>query len=954
MGRLEEARSRRVALEEQRRQADGAQRQAVASARSASGPAQAHVDRTLAAWQERRTAVLAERPVVEADGWESPRWDGWLPESFTPRFLRVGGVHDVQGEIAPALLPLVGSHRPIVLRSRGAEASEAAKELTRSIVARLALMLGASANYHLIDPHHEGRSFPLAANIPNVAPRTSDVHEDLEQLFADTARLTREHPDKSFEELPEELRAYERFNVVVAAEFPRQYNSRAVAAIHRAARNARAGVLLVVHHDLDADRPGEHDDLQLDDPVVLEVTGRSARTTWQGFPGTLVLDGAPPDHIVRPALERVVEAAPTEPVIPWDTVNERDPASWWTESSARLVEANIGVSTTGGPLAVRFGSDGSQAFAHAAQAGATGNGKSVTFHSFILSLVTRYSPDELHLYLVDGKVGAEFQMYTDLPHARVVSLNTAPELAVSVLGELVEELERRYALFQQDEDGKDRDPKIVGIDGYRERVGMLPRIIFVVDEYGVLFETGPESKAVEKLLRLATKGRAAGIHLYLASQGFQAPGLRHATSLFENIHTRIVLPVTDEVARSMQELGPDGRALVRSHGTRIGRVVVNSRAGADQDTDQDTDQDPANTPGKVALVTAELAADVLDDVERKAREEGFGERRPVVFRGKKSPRVRESPSFSNLAALTDRRPEALQDLARRSVRDGGLGQTDWLAADRPLPLLFGRELTVTGTVTVSPTRGPDENVVVIGANGEATVGMVASAVAGASLASAPGVLSLAVLSTPPRGGSWSGVLDERLPGLLARRGHALVGGDDPLAWVEEEIARRSEFGDEDRADLPPVVVVALDLDRKGAYLQVAGDYGLDPSGPGRRLASVLRSGPAVGVHTVLGFRSAGSFKSVLPERELDRFRHRVYLQVSEDDSFTLLGKSVGHKVQPDDAPIPVRAGYTDMRQGRASIFLPFTTSESDEEGEGGAPVLLADLADLFDRASGGV
>lgn len=82
---------------------------------------------------------------------------------------------------------------------------------------------------------------------------------------------------------------------------------------------------------------------------------------------------------------------------------------------------------------------------HLLVAGATGSGKSVCINSIIASLVYRYTPDELRFIMVDPKV-VEMQLYNDLPHM-VIPVVTDPKKVLLALRWVINEMERRYALF---------------------------------------------------------------------------------------------------------------------------------------------------------------------------------------------------------------------------------------------------------------------------------------------------------------------------------------------------------------------------------------------------------------------------------------------------------------------------------------------------------------------------
>lgn len=149
--------------------------------------------------------------------------------------------------------------------------------------------------------------------------------------------------------------------------------------------------------------------------------------------------------------------------------------------------------------------------------GTTGSGKSNLLHNIIMSACSRYSPNELRLYLLDFKEGVEFNQYADpiLPHAALVATEADTEYGITVLKHLVIEKEKRYAAF-----------KACGckdIVGYRNKNSseIMPRVMVVIDEFQVLFANGQKDRTIETLEMLAKQGRACGIHLVMATQSLK-------------------------------------------------------------------------------------------------------------------------------------------------------------------------------------------------------------------------------------------------------------------------------------------------------------------------------------------------------------------------------------------------------------------------------------------------
>ena len=176
---------------------------------------------------------------------------------------------------------------------------------------------------------------------------------------------------------------------------------------------------------------------------------------------------------------------------------------------------------------------------HYLVAGATGSGKSVCLNVMIVSMLMRYSPEELRLILIDPKrVG--FRKYEHLPHLMIDEIITEPQKAVAVLSWAYKEMERRYDEFARIEGGLVSD-----IESYNELVAndtvpKMPRIVIVVDELADLMETC--KKDMETNIRmLAQKARAAGIHLVLATQ---RPSVDVVTGTIKaNLPSRIALKV---------------------------------------------------------------------------------------------------------------------------------------------------------------------------------------------------------------------------------------------------------------------------------------------------------------------------------------------------------------------------------------------------------------------------
>ena len=150
-------------------------------------------------------------------------------------------------------------------------------------------------------------------------------------------------------------------------------------------------------------------------------------------------------------------------------------------------------------------------FPHLLVAGATGSGKSIFVHSCIISLLMRNTPDQLRLVLIDPKK-VEMNFYKEIPHLLCPNISD-PNQAKVALNKLVDEMERRYNLF---EENNVRDIK--GFNAFAKEHGIqpLPTIVVFVDEYADLSENCKDVRT--PVVKIAAKARSAGIHLVIATQ----------------------------------------------------------------------------------------------------------------------------------------------------------------------------------------------------------------------------------------------------------------------------------------------------------------------------------------------------------------------------------------------------------------------------------------------------
>ncbi len=176
-------------------------------------------------------------------------------------------------------------------------------------------------------------------------------------------------------------------------------------------------------------------------------------------------------------------------------------------------------------------------FPHMLIAGTTGSGKSVCMNSIIISLLYKAAPEEVKLIMIDPKM-VELGIYNGIPHL-LIPVVTDPKKAAGSLQWAVTEMLRRYRTMS-DAGVRDLESYNAMIEGEEIEGEKLPQVVVIIDELADLMLVAAK-EVEESICRIAQMGRAAGIHLIIATQ---RPSADVITGLMKaNIPSRIAFSV---------------------------------------------------------------------------------------------------------------------------------------------------------------------------------------------------------------------------------------------------------------------------------------------------------------------------------------------------------------------------------------------------------------------------
>ena len=417
-----------------------------------------------------------------------------------------------------------------MLKAHGPGRARAVDVMQSAMLRLLTAMPPGKVRFTIVDPVGLGDNFSAFMNLADYDEQlvTSRIWTDTSHIEQRLADLTKHMENVIQVYLRQEFHSIEEYNafagelaepyrVLVVANFPANFSEAATQRLKSiVASGARCGVFVLVSVDT-----------KLPTAAQLPIARPGVRRTGAALGRRAVRLGAPR----RGAAGGQRRRAPVGRTVQGDSAHGRQRGERHGPSRGALLLHHTGAQglvdgrqprrprRAAGPRgAMKFqhldlGAGTSQ---HVLISGKTGSGKSTLLHVLVTNLALRYSPDEVELYLVDFKKGVEFKAYarSELPHARVIAIESEREFGQSVLQRLDAELRTRGDLF--------RRRGVQDLKGYRaaEPEAVMPRVLLIIDEFQELFVEDDRIAQESALLldRLVRQGRAFGIHVLLGSQ----------------------------------------------------------------------------------------------------------------------------------------------------------------------------------------------------------------------------------------------------------------------------------------------------------------------------------------------------------------------------------------------------------------------------------------------------
>jgi hypothetical protein len=853
-----------------------------------------------AKWQQGMAQVQANTTVVNREtrrlfpDWADPSWQLWKPAQATPPAIRFGEyqVAAPDGAAAqapanwwngagqpasfglPALLPFP-ERCSLLLRARDNGRAPAVQALQALMARFLTALPAGKCRFTIVDPVGLGENFASFMHLADhdeqlVGSRIWTEPRHIEERLADLAAHMENVIQKYLRNQYRSIEEYnaqagevaEPFRVLVVANFPANFNSDAGRRLVSIANSgAGCGVFTLVSVDTKQPMPDGFDLADLEQSAaVLSWDGN--RFAWKDpdfGPYPLQLDPPPTGEFLKRILDVVGVAAKdaNRVEVPFDFIAPTV-EQYWTSSTKSGIDVPLGRAGATKRQHMRLGQGTAQ---HVLIAGKTGSGKSTLLHALITNLALHFSPDEIELYLVDFKKGVEFKTYAnhELPHARVIAVESEREFGLSVLQRLDVELKKRGERF--------RTVGAHDIAGFRQATNTaLPRIMLIVDEFQEFFTEDDKIAQEAALLldRLVRQGRAFGLHVLLGSQTLGG-AYTLARSTIDQMAVRIALQCSEADAHLILSKDNSAARLL----SRPGEAIYNDQNGLLE----------GNDIFQVVWLPDAKREEYLKYARQLARQRKIVTPPPIVFEGNAPADVAKNPLLTQL-----------------------LRAPGWPASPRSTQAWLGEAIAIKEPTSAVFRRQTSSNLLMIGQHDEGALGILTTALIGLASQHAPSAENGArfyILDGTPTDAAHAGYL-AKIAQLLPHPVRAGGFRELPamLTEIAEELERRQKQHD---VEWPSLYLLIHGLHRFRELRKADDDFGFsrkggEPANPAKQLADILKEGAGLGIHALVWVDGLNNLQRSLDRQALREFEMRVLFQMSVNDSSTLIDSPAASKL----------------------------------------------------------
>ncbi|GAK59602.1 cell division protein FtsK/SpoIIIE [Candidatus Vecturithrix granuli] len=843
--------------------------------------------------------------------WDNSTWNNWTPNFLSSNlsFLCFGKLKEFDQPVSfsvPALFRLQ-RHSPILFKTYGTTKKLVVATIQSLLLRLLTNITPGRLRFTFIDPVGLGqniapfmhladydetlinyRAWSEKAHIEKVLVELTEHMENIIQKYLRNTYSTIEEYNEQAGEVVEPY----RFLVVI--DFPINFTEDAAKRLISISQNgSRCGVYTIILYDTTQSLPFGFNVTDIEQSAIIISLNNEERFIWEDsdFKECQLELEKPPDEklfnrIIHQVGQMALENSKIE--VPFEKLLEKANLisnNWWNGSTIDGIRVPLGPI---GATKVQYLDIGKGTAQHALIVGKTGSGKSTLLHVLISTLVLNYSPDEIELYLIDFKKGVEFKIYAtlQLPHARVIAIESEREFGLSVLEGLDAELKRRGDIC--------RKVAVDGLKAFRKKMNQkMPRILLLVDEFQEFFTTddGLASKASQILDRLVRQGRAFGIHVLLGSQTL-AGMYTLARSTIDQMAIRIALQCSDADSRLiLSDDNPAARLL-----SRPGEAIYNAANGLIE----------GNNPFQVAWLPEDKQEYYLSHVKKLAKE------------------VNKWPP-TNLIVFEGNAPA---DAAKNRKLVTHLLHTKPLASTRRSSAWLGEPVAIKETTVANFRRQSGSNLMIVGQNDEAAMGMLLTAVLSLSVQYAServlfNIIDCGSIDTPHA--HCLKYLSDMLPHVIKYGRKRYL--PEMIYATAQEVEQRLVNEEESIEKKPTIYLIiyglqrARDLEENDSY---GGGFSFDmsnempkPSSPGKVFPKILRDGAEVGIHTLVWCDTLTNLHRLLSRQILRAFDMRVVFQMSSEDSMMLIDSPVASKLGQH------RALLYSEEDGQLEKFRPF-------------------------------